>query len=82
MAYGVRKTEHGGAKNGGGYRGSRVEAKVESKTIRRRNDEVAIREEVEMNQWYCFECRTRLGPKPPAGRQCPHCGSQEVDNVG
>lgn len=31
------------------------------------------------NRWYCFLCRTFLGPKKVT--RCPHCGSQEVDNI-
>lgn len=38
------KTEHGGAKNGGGYWGRRVVAKAVSRKLRRENDkhEVAV----------------------------------------
>ncbi len=35
MSNKIRKTEHAGAKNGGGYWGSRHEAKTVSKKIRR-----------------------------------------------
>ena len=34
------KTEHSGAKNGGGYWGPRAEAKKHSKKRRRRNDKL------------------------------------------
>lgn len=36
------KTEHGGAKNGGGYWGRRAEAKAVTKRLRRANDKKAI----------------------------------------
>lgn len=50
MAYSVRKTEHCGAKNGGGFWGLRVEAKAASDRVRRANDRVAQREwELEFN---------------------------------
>lgn len=35
MSYRIRKTEHNGAKNGGGFWGKRHEAKVRSKKTRR-----------------------------------------------
>ncbi|MDN3922371.1 hypothetical protein [Roseateles violae] len=35
MAYKVRKTEHNGAKNGGGHWGKRLEAKRQSSRARR-----------------------------------------------
>jgi hypothetical protein len=41
------KTEHAGAKNGGGYWGERVEAKKVSKRKRRENDKRAVREELQ-----------------------------------
>ena len=37
MSYRIRKTEHNGAKNGGGYWGKRHEAKMLSKRIRRQH---------------------------------------------
>lgn len=37
------KTEHNGAKNGGGYWGLRVEAKLHSKKVRRRIDKLFSR---------------------------------------
>ena len=40
------KTEHSGAKNGGGHWGTRVEAKTASKKHRRENDKKAIRKEL------------------------------------
>ena len=43
MAYGKNiKTEHSGAKNGGGYWGRREEAKKHSKKIRRAVDKQSI----------------------------------------
>jgi hypothetical protein len=36
------KTEHSGAKNGGGYWGLRIEAKSVSKKARRKWDKIAI----------------------------------------
>ena len=46
MAISVRKTEHAGAKNGGGgYWGLRVEAKSGSKKARRINDRKAADED-------------------------------------
>lgn len=46
MSLGRRqKTEHAGAKNGGGHWGDRVEAKRVSKKVRRANDKAAIRDE-------------------------------------
>ena len=41
------KTEHAGAKNGGGYYGRRAEAKTESGIRRRHDDRVAVEEELE-----------------------------------
>ena len=38
------KTEHAGAKNSGGYWGTRVEAKAISKVLRRREDRQASSE--------------------------------------
>ena len=38
MALQVQKTEHAGAKNGGGHRGSRVDAKTQGKKARRLED--------------------------------------------
>ena len=34
----------------------------------------------EGNIWYCFDCNTKLGPNRVY--KCPHCGSEEVDNIG
>jgi hypothetical protein len=47
MAWGFSgmKTEHSGAKNGGGLWGTRNEAKKASKRRRRRNDKKAIKEQ-------------------------------------
>lgn len=39
----MKKTEHSGAKNGGGYWGKRAEAKTLSKKKRRANDKKATR---------------------------------------
>jgi len=39
------KTEHAGAKNGGGYWGRRVQAKTESRIKRRQDDRAAVEEE-------------------------------------
>ena len=39
------KTEHCGGKNGGGFWGTREEAKSVSKSLRRRNDKRAIKEQ-------------------------------------
>ena len=44
MAWNVRRTEHSGAKNGGGYWGLRTIAKQGSKKARRANDRKAISE--------------------------------------
>lgn len=45
MALGRRvKTEHAGAKNGGGYWGLREDAKKVSKKLRRKHDKRASRE--------------------------------------
>ncbi len=41
MAYNVVRTEHSGAKNGGGYWGKRAEAKKQSAKARRENDKKA-----------------------------------------
>lgn len=41
------KTEHSGGKNGGGYWGTREEAKNVSKKIRRKNDEQEIKDQSE-----------------------------------
>jgi hypothetical protein len=41
------KTEHTGAKNGGGYWGLRVEAKAESRVKRRHDDRAEIEERLE-----------------------------------
>lgn len=45
MGYDVGKSEHTGAKNGGGHWGLRVEAKAGSKKLRRVNDRVAVEED-------------------------------------
>jgi hypothetical protein len=42
VAYEVKKTEHAGAKNGGGYWGTRADAKKGSKKARRANDKAAV----------------------------------------
>ena len=46
MAYGTKgmRTEHTGAKNGGGFFGTRAEAKVASRKRRRAADRAAARE--------------------------------------
>lgn len=46
MAYGTKhmRTEHTGAKNGGGFWGTRNEAKVASRKRRRAADRAAVRE--------------------------------------
>ena len=48
MAWGTRtmKTEHAGAKNGGGFWGTRAEAKQSSKRRRRISAKAEIRKEV------------------------------------
>jgi hypothetical protein len=46
MANKVRKTEHAGAKNGGGYWGTRLEAKTMSKKTRRKNAKKMIEREI------------------------------------
>ena len=46
MAHWGVKTEHAGAKNGGGYYGHREEAKTNSKVKRRANDKHAVRAEL------------------------------------
>lgn len=43
MAYRTR-TEHAGAKNGGGFRGTRAEAKTISRISRRAADKAVVRE--------------------------------------
>jgi hypothetical protein len=40
------KTEHAGAKNGGGFRGKRKDAKTQSKRARRQRDKAAIHVEI------------------------------------
>ena len=42
MAHWGVKTEHAGAKNGGGYYGHRVAAKADSNVKRRANDKQAV----------------------------------------
>jgi hypothetical protein len=44
MAHWTKNTEHAGAKNGGGFYGTRNEAKASSKVGRRQNDQAAIAE--------------------------------------
>jgi hypothetical protein len=41
MAFRVRKTDHAGAKNGGGDWGTRAEAKQQSARLRRRSERLA-----------------------------------------
>lgn len=41
------KTQHAGAKNGGGHWGTRVEAKAESRVKRRHDDRAEVEERVE-----------------------------------
>ncbi len=45
MGYEVKKTEHSGAKNGGGFWGTRADAKEESNQARRVNDRAAFEED-------------------------------------
>lgn len=47
MAYKVKKTEHGGAKNGGGFWGTRAEAKKASSKIRRQLVKKELRQDNE-----------------------------------
>ncbi len=42
----IRKTEHAGAKNGGGYWGTREEAKILSKKSRRATEKKTIQKEL------------------------------------
>jgi hypothetical protein len=42
VSYGRQKTEHAGAKNGGGFYGKRVDAKAYSASKRRRDDRIAV----------------------------------------
>jgi len=44
MAHSVKKTEHAGAKNGGGHWGRRAEAKVGSRRRRRELDRRVVRD--------------------------------------
>lgn len=46
MAISKERTEHAGAKNGGGFWGTRAEAKESSKTLRRINGRRQIHEEL------------------------------------
>lgn len=46
MSYRVRKTEHDGAKNGGGYWGKRAEAKKYSDRVRRKVAQKEIQQNV------------------------------------
>ena len=41
------KTEHAGAKNGGGYFGKRLEAKTVSRSLRRARDKDVVREQLD-----------------------------------
>lgn len=41
------KTEHSGAKNGGGFWGTREEAKTISKSLRRNNDKDEVKEQLD-----------------------------------
>ncbi len=59
MGWGSYKTEHAGAKNGGGHRGSREEAKHMAKRARRAQDLFEVRE--------CLACGGRHGNLP-----CPY----------
>lgn len=43
------KTEHAGAKNGGGYWGLRIEAKQVSKKLRRRKDTLEVAAQLEQH---------------------------------
>jgi hypothetical protein len=45
VAYQTARTEHAGAKNGGGYWGPRAEAKAQSKKVRRLYDRAAADED-------------------------------------
>jgi len=45
----MHRTEHAGAKNGGGYWGPRAIAKDKSKTKRRRNGQKIVRDEVQVS---------------------------------
>lgn len=46
MAFGKIKTEHSGAKNGGGHWGARADAKIISKKLRRKKSKKIIKEEI------------------------------------
>ena len=47
MAHEVKRTEHAGAKNGGGFWGPRAVAKAGSKKVRRHNDDQRVRADVD-----------------------------------
>jgi hypothetical protein len=52
MAIQKERTEHAGAKNGGGFWGTRAEAKESSKVLRRINGRRQIREELKREKCY------------------------------
>ena len=56
MANGIRKSEHNGAKNGGGAWMKREDAKHQSNRVRREDDKVLV-EDVHMGDWL------RVGPQ-------------------
>lgn len=64
------KTEHSGAKNGGGYWGDRAEAKAVSNKARRENGKDEIRDTECVHHWLLSE---KLPGKPIHAR-CTICG--------
>src|SRR5699024_11667634 len=63
MAISKQETEHSGAKNGGGFWGTREEAKKSSKTLRRINGRRRIREELrygERSEEHTSELQSRF----------------------
>jgi len=56
------KTEHSGAKNGGGHWGTREEAKTISKSLRRNNDKEEVKEQLD-------EIENNEGPKKPISKE-------------
>ena len=53
------KPEHSGAKNGGGHWGPRKEAKVFSKLVRRQQDKLVIKEQLQERLEYAKETREK-----------------------
>ena len=63
------KTEHSGAKNGGGYWGKREEAKTSSRKIRRANDKKEVKRQKENEVPPSYALRASAGSPTEAPQE-------------